>query len=311
MTRNIEAPPVRLPLDTRAKPARQPIAVRVEPGRGKRRRHGPPRTATVIAWVYALVSAYPLIWLVLQSFRSDGDILGDPWGIPLQPQITGYIKAFQTTPLPQYFVNSLLVTAAVVLVSVACCLGAGYAFSRLRFPGSTALFFAFIGVLVIPAPVLLLPVFLISKDLGILNSYIGLIGPYAAGTLPIGVYLMKTHFDSLPTSFTEAAEIDRATPWQIFRLIMFPLIKPAAATVAVLAFMASWNEYIYALVSIRSAQLFTLPIGIADLSAKKFLYGYSPVFAAMVLTAIPVYLAFLLAQRSFLASLSLGGGVKG
>ncbi|MFF9565174.1 carbohydrate ABC transporter permease [Leifsonia sp. NPDC014704] len=252
-----------------------------------------------------------MIWLVVQSFRKDVDILGDPWGLPQSPSFAGYVKAFETTPLPQYFLNSVLVTLAVVLISVACCAGAGYAFSRLRFTGSNLVFLVFIGVLVVPAPVLLLPVFLISKDLGILDSYIGLIGPYAAGVLPIGVYLMKTHFDTLPDSYAEAAEIDRATAWQTFRLIMLPLIRPAAATVAVLAFMSAWNEYIYALVAIRSTELFTLPIGVADLAAKKFIYGYAPVFAAMVLTAIPVYLAFLLAQRSFMSSLALGGGVKG
>src|SRR5690606_38859376 len=131
----------------------------------------------------------------------------------------------------------------------------------------------------------LLPVFLIANDLGIINTHIGLIGPYAAGGLPLGIFLMKTHFDAIPASYAEAAEIDRASAWQIFRLVMLPLVGPAAATVAVLAFMSSWNEYIYALVSIRSDELFTLPIGIADLSAKRFLSGYAPVFAAMVVTA--------------------------
>ena len=252
-----------------------------------------------------------LIWLVIQSFRSDGEILATPWGLPTSPTFNGYVTAFQTTPLAQYFLNSLLVTLSVVALSVACCAGAGYAFSRLRFPGSNAVFAVFLGVLVVPAPVLLLPVFLISRDLGILNSYVGLIGPYVAGTLPIGVYLMKTHFDALPDSFVEAASIDRASPWQIFRMVMLPLIGPAAATVAVLAFMAAWNEYIYALVSIHSAELYTLPIGIADLGAKKFIYGYAPVFGAMVLTALPVYIAFVFAQRSFIQSLTVGGGVKG
>lgn len=270
-----------------------------------------PRTATIVAWAYAVISCYPLIWLLLQSFRSDAEILGNPWGLIPDNAFVGYARAFSTTPLPQYFLNSLLVTACVVVLSVACCAGAGYAFSRLRFFGSNTVFALFIGVLVVPAPVLLLPVFLISKDLGILNSYVGLIGPYVAGTLPIGTYLMKTHFDALPDSYVEAAQIDRATPWQTFRMVMLPLIRPAAATVAVLAFMAAWNEYIYALVAIQSPELFTLPIGVADLSAKRFLYGYSPVFAAMVLTAVPVYLAFIFAQRSFTASIAFTGGVKG
>ena len=92
---------------------------------------------------------------------------------------------------------------------------------------------------------------------------------------------------------------------------MLPLVRPAAATVAVLAFMVSWNEYIYALMSMRDQDRFTLPIGIADLGAKAFLYGYGPVFAAMLVSAVPVYVAFLVAQRSFLRSLTIGGGVKG
>jgi len=270
-----------------------------------------PVAATVVGWGYAALSLYPLLWLIIQTFRSEGEILADPFGLPLAPSFEAYATAFQTTPLPQYFLNSLLVTLTVVLVSVACCVGAGYAFSRLRFPGSHQLFLLFIAVLVVPAPVLLLPVFLLSGQLGILDSYIGLIGPYAAGTLPVGVYLIKTHFDEIPASYAEAAQMDRASAWQIFRIIMLPLVRPAAATVAVLAFMAAWNEYVYALVAMNSQELFTLPVGIADLGGKSFLYGRAPVFAAMVLSAIPVYLAFVFAQRSFIQSLSAAGGVKG
>lgn len=281
-----------------------------KPARRAKLHRGASPAASTIAWVYAIISAYPLLWLALQSFRTDVEILSRPWGLPLQPTMSGYVTAFETTPLPQYFLNSVLVTLAVVVVSVVCCAGAGYAFSALRFPGSRQLFTVFLGVLLLPAPLFLLPVFLISGDLGILNSYIGLIAPYAAGTLPVGVYLMKTYFDAIPSSYSEAAEIDRASAWQIFIHVMFPLIRPAAATVAVLAFMGAWNEYIYALVSMRSVELFTLPIGVADLSAKKFLYGYSPVFAAMMLTSIPVYVAFFFAQKSFIRSLSFGGGVK-
>ncbi len=270
-----------------------------------------PRGSGPLMWLYATVSAYPLLWLVMQSFRADSEILATPWGLPRSANFSGYVAAFQTTPLPRYFLNSLLVTLCVVIIAVACCAAAGYAFSRLRFRGSHGVFLMFIGALVVPAPVLLLPVFLISGNLGILDSYIGLIGPYVAGALPIGVYLMKTHFDALPVSFVEAASLDRATPWQTFRYVMLPLIGPAAATVAVLAFMASWNEYIYALVAMRSESLFTLPIGVADLASKQYLYGYAPVFAAMVFTSIPVYVAFFFAQKSFIRSFGIGGGVKG
>ncbi|MGP4033701.1 carbohydrate ABC transporter permease [Pseudarthrobacter sp. 1C304] len=294
---------------TKAHPSKAPHILSNTRRRKMPRRQLPP-VAILLAWAYALLSVAPLLWMVMQSFRTDAQILGLPWGLPIPGSLDAYGTAFTNTPLLQYFVNSLLVTLAVVLLAVACCAGAGYAFSKLRFPGSSGVFAVFVGVLLIPAPLLLLPVFLISRDLGILNSYVGLIAPYAAGALPIGVWLIKTHFDSVPDSFSEAAELDRATPFQVFWHVMLPLVKPAAATVAVLTFMTAWNEYIYALVAIRNAELFTLPIGIADLNAKKFLYGYAPVFAAMVLTSVPVYAAFLAAQRSFINSLTLGGGVK-
>ena len=270
----------------------------------------PARIATLLAWAYALASCFPLVWLAMQSLRRDADILGSPWGMPFPLHFDGYVRVFTETPISTYVVNSALVTAAVVLLAVAASLGGGYAFSRLRFPGSNAIFAVFMGVLVVPAPLLLLPVFLISRDLGILNSYIGLIAPYAAGVLPLGVYLMKTHFDAVPDSYAEAAEMDRASAWQVFWHVMLPFARPVLATVAVLAFMSAWNEYIYALVSIRSSELFTLPIGLADLDAKKTLYGYAPVFAAMVVTAIPVYVAFVVAQRSFVRTLGLSAGIK-
>jgi multiple sugar transport system permease protein len=269
-----------------------------------------PWMATAVAWGYALLSFYPLLWIVSQSLRSDNDILARPYGVPVDPRVDGYLKAFEELPLPRYFLNSLMVTLAVVVLSVVCCAAAGYAFSQARFPGSRQLFAAYLGVLVIPAPVLLLPVFLISDDLGLLNSYIGLVAPYVAGTLPLGVYLMKTHFDALPAELPEAAAVDGATPWQVFRFVMFPLIRPGAATVAVLAFMAAWNEYIWALVSLSDADKYTLPVGLADLAAKQYLFGFAPVYAAMVLTTLPVLIAFVVAQRSFISSIT-AGAVKG
>lgn len=266
---------------------------------------------SMLVWVYAITSTYPLVWMFIQSFRNDADIVGDPGGLPLDPTFDGYITAFSTAPVGLYFLNSSLVTAAVIVLSVVICAAAGYAFSKQPFPGSNGVFATFILVLVIPAPVLLLPVFLIANELGILNSTLGLIPVITTGTLPIGVYLMKTHFDSIPHELGEAAQIDRASDWQIFSKIMLPMVGPAAAIVAVLAFMGSWNAYIYPLVAIRSPEFFTLPIGIGDLFAKQSIYGIAPVFAAMVVAAVPVYVAFVLAQRSFLQSFSLGGALKG
>lgn len=277
-------------------------------------RRGPmrrPAMAYVLVILYTVVSTYPLLWMVLQTFRSEAEMLAKPWGVPLKPGIDAYLTVFREVPFGQYIMNSVLVTLATVVISVAACVGAGYAFSRLRFPGSDKLMAVFIGVLVVPAPILLLPVFLISLDLGILNSYIGLIAPYAAGNLPIGVYLVKTHFDGIPVELVEAAEIDGASPWRTFLHVMAPLVGPAASVVAVLAFMGAWNEYVYAVMALSDSGMYTLPVGVADLGSKSFLYGRAPVFAAMLISALPVYVAFFLAQRSFVAAFSIGGSVKG
>lgn len=293
-------------LTDQAKKGKNTGTVRLRRGIGR-----PPVLAYVLVIGYTALSSYPLAWMFLQTFRSEAEILGEPWGIPLRPSMRAYVTAFQEAPLTDYILNSIIVTLAVVIVSVACCTGAGYAFSRLRFRGSNAVMAVFIGVLVVPAPILLLPVFLISQDLNILNTHIGLIAPYAAGTLPVGVYLIKTHFDEIPTELVEAAEIDGASPWRTFTNIMAPLVGPAAAVVAVLAFMSAWNEYVYAVMALSDAAKFTLPVGIADLGAKSFLYGRAPVYAAMLLSAVPVYVAFILAQRSFVQAFTVGGGVKG
>lgn len=287
-----------------------PAGLLVGFGRGRRRPNAAPCLGSILVWVYALISVYPLVWLVIQTFRSDSEILSLPFGFPTRPSVDAYVKVWQSTPLPQFLFNSAVVTITVVIVTVLCSSAAGYALSVLKFPLSGAVYGMFLVGLLVPGSVLLLPTFLISGQLGILDTYLGLIGPYSAGALLIGVYLMKTHFDLLPRELVEAATLDRASAIQIFWQVMLPLARPAAATVAVLTFMGAWNEYVYAAVSLQDQNLFTLPIGVASLAARRYVSGVAPILAAMVITAIPVYAVFFFAQRTFVSSLT-SGSIKG
>ena len=291
-------------------------------GQDRRRKKGPqplssdkrvlPRnlTALVVTYWYALVSLYPMLWLIAQSFKTDQEFFAAPWSFPLSLDLEAYVSAFANALVGRYYVNSIIVTAATVLCVVVFSVMAGYAFSQLQFPGRKLLYTSLFVVLLVPAPVLLLPVFIISDRLGLLNTHLGLIVVFIGGAMPISVYLTKTAFDASPKELIEASKVDGCKDWQTFRHVMAPLIRPVIATVAILEFMAAWNAYMWPFVSLRDEELFTLPVGIVNLSAQKYVYGYNTTFAAMVLTALPVIVGFVIAQRSFIRALT-SGAVKG
>lgn len=263
-----------------------------------------------ITWWYAIFSLYPMVWLVAQSLKSDQEFFTTPWSIVPSFNVSGYVSALENASVGRYYLNSIFVTAVATTCVVLFSLMAGYAFSQLHFPGRGLLYKSLFVVLLVPAPVLLLPVFIIANMLGILNSHLGLIAVYIGGGMPISIYLMKTAFDASPKELIEASKVDGCGDWQTFWRVMAPLIRPVIATVAILEFMGSWNEYMWAFVSLRDANLYTLPVGIVDLASKVYIHGYNTTFAAMVMTALPVIIGFIVAQRSFVRALT-SGAVKG
>ena len=270
----------------------------------QRRRVLTPRARLSVAGGYlllvglALVYVYPFLISIASSMKTDADATGDPLSlIPATWSFAAYERLFSDVPLPLWALNSTLVTLCVTFGRVFFDSLAGYALSRLRFRGRNLLFAGFIGVMSVPAVVLLIPRFLILKQLGLYDSYAGMIIPLLADAA--GIFIMKQFFDSIPASIEEAARIDGAGIFRTFRSIVLPMARPAVITLLILSFQGSWNEFSHFVVSRQSPDLNTLTTGVASLVSGQLGAGnqYPLQLAAAVLMSIPVAVLFFVFQR--------------
>jgi multiple sugar transport system permease protein len=246
----------------------------------------------------ALVYTYPFLISVASSFKSDADATANPLSLlPATWSFASYERLFTDVPLPLWTLNSVIVTVFVTVGRVFFDSLAGYALSRLRFRGRGLLFALFIGVMSVPAVVLLIPRFLILKQLGLYDSYAGMIVPLIVDAA--GIFIMKQFFDSIPLSIEEAARIDGAGVFRTFRSIVVPMARPAIVTLFILSFQGSWNEFSHFVVSRQSPELNTLTTGVASLVSGQLGTGnqYPLQLAAAVLMSIPVAVLFFVFQR--------------
>jgi len=184
---------------------------------------------------------------------------------------------------------------------------AGYAFAKLRFRGRDAIFKALLGALVIPGQVAMLPLFLMLKPLGLINSYAGALVPTMASVF--GIFLVRQFARSIPDDLLEAARMDGASEWRIFTLVIVPLLKPVLATLAIFAFLGAWNDFMWPLIVLTDDTLYTLPVALAGLS-REHVQDSELMMAGSVITVLPVLLVFLALQRHYMAGL-MAGGIKG
>jgi multiple sugar transport system permease protein len=277
----------------------------VAEGRGVRLRFNP--WHLVLAPVCALLAA-PLVWMLVSSFMDNQQLNRfPPTVIPSSLHLDGYRYLFGNAAIDTWFVNSTIVSAVCVAANLLFCSMAGYAFARLRFNGSRVLLAVMIGTLIIPFQLTLIPTFIIMEKLGLIDTLGALIVPSLV--LPFGVFLLRQFFLSLPREVEEAAWIDGCSRWKILWTIVLPLARPALATVAVITFLVTWNDVSWPAIAISSDAHDTLPLGIASFKSRAQT-NESAIMAADVLATLPVLLAFLAAQRTFVRSLA-GSAVKG
>jgi multiple sugar transport system permease protein len=249
---------------------------------------------------FALVFLYPFVIQIANSFKTEADAAADPLSpIPQPFDSTSFERIFDGTQFPTWLGNSVLVTVVVTVGRVFFGSMAGYALSRLRFPGRRALFVLLLGLMAVPPVVLLIPKFLVLNQLGMYNSYPALIVPLLADAT--GIFIMKQFFDSVPVSVEEAARIDGAGVFRTFWSVVLPTAKPALITLTILSFQGSWNEFPHTLVSVQDPSLFTLPRGLADLVSGSLGAGtqYPLKLGAALLATIPVAIIFVVFQRYF------------
>ncbi|MGI5244064.1 carbohydrate ABC transporter permease [Dactylosporangium sp. CA-139066] len=255
---------------------------------------------------FGLVFLYPFVIQIGNAFKTEADASANPLSpIPAAVNLAGFHQLFGTD-FPLWLGNSVLVTLVVTAGRVFLDSLAGYALARLRFRGRGAVFGAVLAVMAVPGVVLLIPKFLVLKQLGIYNSYAGLIVPLLADAA--GVFIMKQFFESIPVSVEEAAHIDGAGTFRTFWSVVLPMARPALITLTILSFQGSWNEFPHTLVAVQDPSLFTLPRGLADLVSGSLGKGnqYPLKLGAALLATIPVAVIFVIFQRYFIRGANEG-----
>ena len=256
----------------------------------------------------ACVSLFPLVWMVSVSLMPAGASSSLPTPVfPRSVTLDNYRQLFGSVGMGRYFLNSLGLALLATLLSVTLNVMAGYAFAKLRFKGRDAIFKTLLGALVIPGQVAMLPLFLMLKPLGLVNSYGGALVPMLASVF--GIFLVRQFARGIPDDLLEAARIDGAGEWRIFLTIVVPLMTPVLATLAIFSFLGSWNDFMWPLIVLTDDSLHTLPVALAGLS-REHVQDNELMMAGSVVTVLPVLLVFLVLQRHYMAGL-MAGGVKG
>lgn len=257
----------------------------------------------VVLVVLATVYIYPFVIAIVDSFKTDAEATQDPMGlIPQTFTFAAYERLFFDTDLPLWAANSVFITVVVTVFRVFFDSLAAYALSRLRFRGRSAIFALFIAVLAVPSVVLLIPRFLVIKELGLFDTYGGMIIPLLADAA--GIFIMKQFFDSIPASIEEAARIDGAGVFRTFWSVTLPMATPALITLTILSFQGSWNEFAHFVVSRQSPELNTLTTGVGALVSGQLGSGnqFPLKLAAAVLMTVPVAVVFFIFQRRIMST---------
>lgn len=260
--------------------------------------------------VFALIAIFPIWQVVNISLRPGDQLLSTSLElIPQNATLNNYVRLFTERDFVRWLGNSALVSLTVTLTGVLFASMAGYGFSRFRFVGKKAGLLSLLTTQMFPGTMLLLPMYIMLINLGLINSYLGIVVVYSATALPFCIWTMKGYYDTIPTSLEEAARIDGCTQMSAFYRVILPLAAPALVITALFSFMSAWSEYIVAAQILQDADLWTLPIGLksfeSSMSTEWGLYG-----AASIVVMIPVVVLFLALSRWLVSGLTLGS-VKG
>jgi multiple sugar transport system permease protein len=252
-----------------------------------------------------LLTLLPFFWMLSTSFKENAAITAMPprW-FPRPGTLEHYRRLFAEVSFLRHFGNSAIVAAGATLLSLLVNAMAGYAFAKFRFPGRERLFALLLMTMMVPGQVTLMPVFMLLKELGLLNAYTGLILPGAAGVFAI--FLIKQFMETVPDELLEAARIDGCSEFGIFWRIVLPMSKPVLATVALFTFMGAWNEFLWALIVMLDESKYTLPVALANLSGQHNT-DWGLLMAGSVVVILPVVVLFLALQRFYVRGITMSG----
>jgi putative chitobiose transport system permease protein len=257
----------------------------------------------------AIIMLFPLLWLVGTSFKSPTeDIFSFPPQLfPRQPTLGNFLSVWQTYPFATYLLNSAIVAGLTVGLNLLFCSLAAYPLARLNFRGRKFIFVLVVSTIMIPFQIVMIPLYILVVNLGLRNTYLGIILPNLASAF--GIFLLRQAFQGVPKELEEAARIDGCSELSIWWHVMLPAIRPALVTLAIFVFIGSWSDFLWPLVVLDRPEYYTLPIGVATL-AGTFSLDWRLIAAGSVISIVPILLLFLLVQR-YIIPTDVGSGVKG
>lgn len=257
--------------------------------------------------ILGLATAFPLFWMVSASLMRDGEAnAAPPPLLPHAASLSQYHALFERLQLGKYFLNSLLLASAVTALSLFCNGLAGYAFAKLRFAGRERLFSSLLATLAVPGQVAMLPLFLLLRSAGLVNTVWGVILPSAASVF--GIFLVRQYARSIPDELLDAARVDGASELRLWWSVVLPACRPILVTLALFTFMATWNDFLWPLIVLTGEAHYTLPVALANLNGEHT-QDTELMMAGAVLSVLPVLILFLVLQRQYIEGI-LAGSVK-
>jgi len=259
----------------------------------------------IVAFLFASISLYPIILMILSSFKPSMEIFTSPLSLPKSFSLETYQKLLEQVPFMTYFTNSVIVSVvSVLLVLITTSLAAFY-IARYTFWWNNILFFIFLMGMMIPIKLGIVPLFILMKDLGLTNSLWSLILMYTASGIPLSILILTGFFRTMPMELEEAARIDGASDLRILWNVVLPLMRPALGTVMIINFISSWNDFFFPLIFITDEAKKTIPVGMMSLFGE-YSADWGALFAGLTLSSLPMIVLFFIASKQFMEGLTAG-----
>ena len=263
-------------------------------------------TQTVlVAW--SVIVIFPMLWMVYSSFKTDQELFFSPWSPPAELQWDNFERAWNKAHVGEYLFNTLIVVIPALLLTLILSAMAAYVLARFRFVGNRFLFYLFLSGMLFPVFLALVPLFSLVNQLGMLNTFHGLILVYVAYSLPFTIFFLTGFFKTLPTELEESAIIDGANPFQVFFKVMLPMASPGLISMGIFNFLGMWNQYVLPLVLISDESKYMLSQGLAFMLFKQFYENdWSALFAALTIIMIPSLIVYITVQRQIQSGITTG-----